>query len=90
MEETTTIERPTATPIEATAAAAMSASQDASSTDSAADSGAPAASGAFGWLKRGKAQSKPKPGKLPPRQVEQSRDSREAAADILREMTRRR
>jgi pSer/pThr/pTyr-binding forkhead associated (FHA) protein len=48
MEETTTIERPTAAPIEATAAAAMSASQDASSTDSAADSGAPAASGAFG------------------------------------------
>ena len=46
-----------------------------------------------GWnlFKRGKAApSKKKPGKLPPRPDAQSKDSREAAADILREMTRRR
>lgn len=43
-------------------------------------------------FKRGKAStpSKKKPGKLPPRPEAQSKDSREAAADILREMTRRR
>jgi pSer/pThr/pTyr-binding forkhead associated (FHA) protein len=46
-----------------------------------------------GWniFKRGKAApTKKKPGKLPPRPEAQSKDSREAAADILREMTRRR
>lgn len=46
-----------------------------------------------GWnlFKRGKsAPAKKKPGKLPPRPEQQSKDSREAAADILREMTRRR
>ncbi len=46
-----------------------------------------------GWslFKRGKtAPGKKKPGKLPPRPEQQSKDSREAAADILREMTRRR
>jgi pSer/pThr/pTyr-binding forkhead associated (FHA) protein len=44
------------------------------------------------WFKRGggKASGKPKPGKLPPRADQQTKDSREAAADILREMTRRR
>ena len=51
------------------------------------------AAGKSGWglFKRGKATSaKKKPGKLPPRPEQQSKDSREAAADILREMTRRR
>ena len=46
-----------------------------------------------GWnlFKRGKAAPrKKKPGKLPPGPDAQSKDSREAAADILREMTRRR
>jgi pSer/pThr/pTyr-binding forkhead associated (FHA) protein len=46
-----------------------------------------------GWsfFKRGKAApAKKKVGKLPPRPEQQSKDSREAAADILREMTRRR
>jgi pSer/pThr/pTyr-binding forkhead associated (FHA) protein len=46
-----------------------------------------------GWslFKRGKsAPAKKKPGKLPPRPDQPSKDSREAAADILREMTRRR
>jgi pSer/pThr/pTyr-binding forkhead associated (FHA) protein len=48
-------------------------------------------SASWNLFKRGKAApSKKKPGKLPPRPEAQSKDSREAAADILREMTRRR
>jgi pSer/pThr/pTyr-binding forkhead associated (FHA) protein len=49
-------------------------------------------SGIFKLFKRGgKAPSpKKKPGKLPPRADQQTKDSREAAADILREMQRRR
>jgi predicted component of type VI protein secretion system len=51
-------------------------------------------SGVWKWLKRGKggkaAPSKKKPGKLPPRAEELTKDSRSAAADILREMQRRR
>jgi predicted component of type VI protein secretion system len=47
-------------------------------------------SSGWNWFKRGKGGSKRKPGKLPPRMEQQSKDSREAAADILREMTRRR
>lgn len=51
------------------------------------------AESAGGWslFRRGKSPpTKKKPGKLPPRPEQQSKDSREAAADILREMTRRR
>lgn len=92
MEDTTTIDRPAAATVEANAAgnpqAAMSDTVATAEDDTA---GAPTKSGALGWLKRGKAQAKSKPGKLPPRPAEQSsKDSREAAADILREMTRRR
>lgn len=49
-------------------------------------------SGIFKLFKRGgKAPApKKKPGKLPPRVEQQTKDSREAAADILREMQRRR
>lgn len=49
-------------------------------------------SGVWKWLKRGKSgPAKKQPGKLPPRADEGStKDSREAAADILREMQRRR
>jgi pSer/pThr/pTyr-binding forkhead associated (FHA) protein len=90
MEETTTMDRPAAAPVEAAAAGNSNASE----SDQDADADAAAATGktgALGWLKRGKAQAKSKPGKLPPRPAEQSsKDSREAAADILREMTRRR
>jgi pSer/pThr/pTyr-binding forkhead associated (FHA) protein len=51
----------------------------------------PEKSGGWNLFKRGKsAPGKKKPGKLPPRPEAQSKDSREAAADILREMTRRR
>jgi pSer/pThr/pTyr-binding forkhead associated (FHA) protein len=72
------------------------------STDTAATaangSGAPAAgeeeggSGVWKFLKRGKpaGPKKKEPGKLPPREDQQTKDSREAAADILREMQRRR
>jgi pSer/pThr/pTyr-binding forkhead associated (FHA) protein len=51
------------------------------------------ASGSGGWkfFKMGKkGAAKKSPGKLPPRPADVSKDSREAAADILREMTRRR
>jgi pSer/pThr/pTyr-binding forkhead associated (FHA) protein len=87
MEETTTMDRPAAAPVEASADGKSQSGAD--SHAELADS-APTKSGALGWLKRGKAQAKSKPGKLPPRPIEQSKDSREAAADILREMTRRR
>lgn len=64
--------------------------------DMAADAGADEASkeeggsGVWKFFKRGKAAAKKQPGKLPPRAEEASKDSREAAADILREMQRRR
>jgi pSer/pThr/pTyr-binding forkhead associated (FHA) protein len=48
-------------------------------------------SGVWKWMKRGKGAVKKAPGKLPPRTDQQpSKDSRDAAADILREMQRRR
>jgi predicted component of type VI protein secretion system len=48
-------------------------------------------SGGWNFFKRGKSGAgKKKPGKLPPRPDAPTKDSREAAADILREMTRRR
>jgi len=57
-----------------------------------ADEAAGKSSGGWGLFKLGKKSgtSKKSPGKLPPRPAELSKDSREAAADILREMTRRR
>ena len=57
---------------------------------SADDSSEEGKSGSWKWLKFGKGKQKKMPGKLPKRPDEQdSKDSREAAADILREMTRR-
>jgi predicted component of type VI protein secretion system len=48
-------------------------------------------SSSWNFFKRGKSGAgKKKPGKLPPRPESATKDSREAAADILREMTRRR
>jgi pSer/pThr/pTyr-binding forkhead associated (FHA) protein len=59
-----------------------------------AEKGEAAAEKPGGWsLFKKKGPAAPKkaaPGKLPPRPSELSKDSREAAADILREMTRRR
>jgi pSer/pThr/pTyr-binding forkhead associated (FHA) protein len=50
-------------------------------------------SGVWKFFKRGgkgPAPKKKEPGKLPPRAAQQTKDSREAAADILRDMQRRR
>ena len=101
---TTTINRVTMTGNTATvddvaklaAAAAAEAEEEAG-----ASSGEPAAeeskdeegSGVWKWMKRGKAApgKKQAPGKLPPRTDQgPKKDSRDAAADILREMQRRR
>jgi pSer/pThr/pTyr-binding forkhead associated (FHA) protein len=58
----------------------------------AAAEGEEEGSGVWKFLKRGKAAGpkKKEPGKLPPREEQKSKDSRDAAADILREMQRRR
>jgi len=58
----------------------------------AAPEGEEEGSGVWKFLKRGKAvgPKKKEPGKLPPREEQKSKDSRDAAADILREMQRRR
>lgn len=64
---------------------AVDAEQNGEALEEAADK-----SGRWGFLKLGKNAVKKQPGKLPPRTDQQSKDSREAAADILREMTRRR
>jgi pSer/pThr/pTyr-binding forkhead associated (FHA) protein len=64
--------------------------EEAEVTNDEADDKPEDKSGRWGFLKIGKGTLKKKPGKLPPRTEQQSKDSREAAADILREMTRRR
>lgn len=94
MEETRAISRPASkspqpSPAEADdeehdAAEAVSAQEDTNDAQAS-----PEKSG-WKWLKFGKGPAKKKAGKLPPRHTENSKDSREAAADILREMTRRR
>jgi len=101
-EETrTTMNRVTMTVDSATVediAQLANASEDAEEQSAAADAasaGEPAAeeggSGVWKWMKRGKGPAKKPPGKLPPRANQaQSKDSRDAAADILREMQRRR
>ncbi|MEX0613661.1 MAG: FHA domain-containing protein [Pirellulales bacterium] len=58
--------------------------------DPSAEAEADGKSGGWSLFKRGKSGAKQKPGKLPPRPDQPSKDSREAAADILREMQRRR
>jgi hypothetical protein len=96
MEETTTINKPLAAPKEIASADPDAGEESApvgASTNGASENGAGAAeqAGRWGWLKGGKGQAKKKPGKLPPRQAEpSSKDSREAAADLIREMMRRR
>jgi len=71
----------------------IAANADESVSEQPEDSGGK--SGGWSLFKRGggggkTAPAKKAPGKLPPRQEQQTKDSREAAADILREMTRRR
>lgn len=84
--------------VEDVAALAKAAAEAAEQEDGAESADAPAAegdteggSGVWKWMKRGKGAAKKAPGKLPPRSDQgQSKDSRDAAADILREMQRRR
>jgi pSer/pThr/pTyr-binding forkhead associated (FHA) protein len=72
--------------------------EDVSQLSNGANADTPAAegeeegSGVWKFLKRGKpaGPKKKEPGKLPPREEQKSKDSRDAAADILREMQRRR
>ena len=64
---------------------------DQATTDTAEAGKDEPGSGVWKFLKRGKgAPPKKEPGKLPPREEQKSKDSRDAAADILREMQRRR
>jgi pSer/pThr/pTyr-binding forkhead associated (FHA) protein len=96
MEETTTLGRQSAKQLDAAAgAAADSASDDEIEAESApandeANGKTEAGSGGWSFFKMGKGGEKKKPGKLPPRPAEANKDSRSAAAEILREMTRRR
>jgi pSer/pThr/pTyr-binding forkhead associated (FHA) protein len=67
-----------------------SAEQSKSAEDEAESAEPEAKSGGWNLFRRGKGAAKQKPGKLPPRPDQPTKDSREAAADILREMQRRR
>jgi pSer/pThr/pTyr-binding forkhead associated (FHA) protein len=95
MEDTTTIAR-MSPPKHSAAPAAIDAPAvaEGSGTDvlpSAAAEESKSESGGWSLFKKGKPSAKKTaPGKLPPRPADASKDSREAAADILREMTRRR
>ena len=78
--------------------ACTSRAEDEAETDVPTAAGRPGSgaeeegSGVWKWLKRGKGgPTKKQPGKLPPRSDQgPTKDSRAAAADILREMQRRR
>jgi hypothetical protein len=68
-----------------------SSAEHGKSAEDEAESAEPEAkSGGWNLFRRGKGAAKQKPGKLPPRPDQPTKDSREAAADILREMQRRR
>ncbi|MGD9637061.1 MAG: FHA domain-containing protein, partial [Pirellulales bacterium] len=92
LEETTAIKR--GAPAETTAAGAEPEAEATdeevlTNGDSKAGDESATKSGGWGFFKK-KGAGKKAPGKLPPRPSELTKDSREAAADILREMTRRR
>jgi pSer/pThr/pTyr-binding forkhead associated (FHA) protein len=96
MEDTTTIARmsvpkqSSAQPVNETPAVAEGSGTDVL-PNAAAEEIPESGSGGWSLFKKGKANTKKaSPGKLPPRPADASKDSREAAADILREMTRRR
>jgi len=92
LEETTTIGR--AAPPQETASnngTAVEEPTEESAEGTPEETGDESGSGGWKFFKLGKkGAAKKSPGKLPPRPAEVSKDSREAAADILREMTRRR
>ncbi|MCI0492121.1 MAG: FHA domain-containing protein [Planctomycetes bacterium] len=90
MEETTSLKHVAAKP--GAASAEESTVDQESSPPTANDAAEPSAEQKSGWdwFKLGKGAAKKKVGKLPPRSTDaQSKDSREAATDILRGMTRR-
>jgi pSer/pThr/pTyr-binding forkhead associated (FHA) protein len=91
MEETTTLGRQVAKQADASdeAESALESGIDVAPANEA-NGKTGAGSGGWNLFKMGKGGDKKKPGKLPPRPAEASKDSREAAAEILREMTRRR
>ena len=92
-ETSTTINRVSMTGDTATVEDVAQGANDATAGEPTAETqGEEEGSGVWKFLKRGKpaAPKKKEPGKLPPRDEQQSKDSREAAADILREMQRRR
>jgi pSer/pThr/pTyr-binding forkhead associated (FHA) protein len=94
--EETTLSRPhasadTATVEDASALLATATEETGDVQDAGAEQGEAQKGASWNIFKRGKSSpSKRKPGKLPPRPDAPTKDSREAAADILREMTRRR
>jgi hypothetical protein len=96
LEETTTISRaaPDAMPASANGKAPAEEAESEAEAPAGKDAGEladKAGSGGWNLFKSAKNRiAKKKPGKLPPRPADVSKDSREAAADILREMTRRR
>lgn len=98
MEETTTLgiggkaaaKTEPASPSVYDSASATDENSEVVPSDSPVNGKPEAGSGAWSFFKMGKGGEKKKPGKLPPRPADASKDSREAAADILREMTRRR
>ncbi|HEY3393196.1 MAG TPA: FHA domain-containing protein [Lacipirellulaceae bacterium] len=89
--EETTLNRRTIGDVPAIEHVASDESEESAVDEPAAEQEAAEKSSAWSFFKRGKSGAgKKKPGKLPPRPDAPSKDSREAAADILREMTRRR
>jgi len=89
MEETATLGRQSVAAAKVNGEAEVP--DDADEKDAAsAESKQKTESGSGGWNFFKKGAAKKKPGKLPPRPADATKDSREAAADILREMTRRR
>jgi pSer/pThr/pTyr-binding forkhead associated (FHA) protein len=90
LEETTLNRRTIADAQTADDAASVEPDEPVGAEPSAEQEAAEKSSG-WNFFKRGKSGAgKKKPGKLPPRPDAPTKDSREAAADILREMTRRR
>lgn len=91
LEDTTAINRAVAAPETAASNGEAAAEAETEELPSADKSGEAAEkSGGWSLFKKKGSVAKKAPGKLPPRPSELSKDSREAAADILREMTRRR
>jgi pSer/pThr/pTyr-binding forkhead associated (FHA) protein len=89
--EETTLNRRTIGEVPTVENVSLDESEESAVDEPAAEQEAAEKSSAWNFFKRGKSGAgKKKPGKLPPRPDAPSKDSREAAADILREMTRRR